>query len=320
MVRYYFDEEMRRQHKWRNWLHTALLLTGMGGVLFACAYGLFGPEGAMITIAGCAFAVVVAPRIAPEWVIRAHKGTRLTHENFPGGTAIVKALAMKAGLSHIPAIYYIPSRMLNAFATGHTDRAAIALTDGMLRRLTSRELTGVIAHEISHIRNGDLWLMGVADMISRMMSGLSYIGMFALLFALPFGQFVMPLWVSLLLVIAPTIASLLQLALSRAREYDADLEAATLTGDPGGLASALAKLERIQGRYWEEILLPGRRMPDPSLLRTHPPTEERIARLQSLTGVEQYTAPAAFGGLGAWQVHQYPDPRPPRFIWPGFWC
>ena len=87
-----------------------------------------------------------------------------------------------------------------------------------------------------------------------------------------------------LLLFAPQNATLLQLALSRARELDADLDAAGLTGDPGGLASALAKLERYQRGAWEQILIPGRRLPEPSVLRTHPPTAERIARLEALSG------------------------------------
>ncbi len=91
-----------------------------------------------------------------------------------------------------------------------------------------------------------------------------------------------PLLGLLLLIFAPTIGGLLQLALSRAREYDADLDAAALTGDPEGLASALALLERKQGAMWEGLILPGSRVPEPSLLRTHPKTENRIARLLAL--------------------------------------
>ena len=90
-----------------------------------------------------------------------------------------------------------------------------------------------------------------------------------------------PLLLIPLLVFAPQITTLLQLALSRAREFDADLDAAGLTGDPEGLASALAKLERYQRSAWEQILFPGYRLPQPSVLRTHPPTEERVARLQA---------------------------------------
>jgi heat shock protein HtpX len=164
---------------------------------------------------------------------------------------------------------------------------SIAITDGMLRTLTLRELTGVLAHELSHIRNNDLWIMNLADSISRLTSAMAFMGTLLVFVSLPlmlFGAVSFPLILVILLVFAPTIGSLLQLALSRAREYDADLDAAGLTGDPVGLASALEKLERLQVGGWERIMFPGRRMPDPSLLRTHPPTEERIRRLLSLRG------------------------------------
>ena len=102
----------------------------------------------------------------------------------------------------------------------------------------------------------------------------------------------LPIWFSggslvsfaliMLLVFAPQLTTLLQLALSRAREFDADLDAAGLTGDPAGLSSALAKLERQRRSHWEQILMPGRKMPEASLLRSHPPTKDRIARLSSL--------------------------------------
>ena len=128
-----------------------------------------------------------------------------------------------------------------------------------------------------------------------------------------------PFGAPIMMVFAPTIMSLLQLALSRAREYDADHSAAELSGDPEGLARALAKLERRSGAYWEEILLPGRRIPEPSLLRTHPPTAERLERLatiapdpeaaRALLRPEPVSLPAAFGIVSA----------PPGWRWSGVW-
>ncbi len=129
--------------------------------------------------------------------------------------------------------------------------------------------------------NGDLRVMGMADVLNRMTSFLSTAGLLGI--PLVFGIGVnAPLLGLLLMIFAPTIGGLLQLGLSRAREYDADLDGATLTGDPEGLASALRILEERQGAKWEGMVLPGSRLPHPSLLRTHPKTEERIARLQAL--------------------------------------
>jgi len=123
--------------------------------------------------------------------------------------------------------------------------------------------------------------MGLADVLNRITGFMSTLGLLGV--PLMFGTgWNIPLLGLLLLIFAPTIGGLLQLALSRAREYDADLDGAALTGDPEGLASALALLERRQGAVWEGLVLPGSRIPDPSLLRTHPRTEDRIARLLAL--------------------------------------
>ena len=122
-----------------------------------------------------------------------------------------------------------------------------------------------------------------------------------------------PLLLIPLLVFAPQITTLLQLALSRAREFDADLDAAGLTGDPGRLAVALAKLERYQRSTWEQILVPGYRLPQPSALRTHPPTHERVARLQGLSGAPSLPPLADRGAArieAAWpMVHGAPHGR-----------
>ena len=113
----------------------------------------------------------------------------------------------------------------------------------------------------------------------------------------------MPWLAVLVLLAAPTVGGLLQMALSRTREFDADLEAAILTGDPDGLASALTKLEQAQSRLWEGLVLPGGRIPDPSILRTHPVTADRVARLMALKA-----APGGPDSAG----HGAPTPRQPR--------
>lgn len=279
------SERQRRLHKLRNLAQSALLILGMLAVLGLCAFMVWGWAGLLWAIGLTGLSLLVAPSVAPEWVMRAYGARPLHPDDFPDGYALLRRLAARAGLERLPRLYWLPTELLNAFAVGRPERAAIGLSDGLLRALTPRELAGVLAHELSHVRNDDLWIMGLADVVSRLTSLLSWVGQFLLILNLPFlmaDQVVVPWLVVLLLVFAPTIVGLLQLALSRSREFDADLDAAALTGDPRGLASALAKLERYQGRYWEEILLPGRRMPVPSLLRTHPPTEERIRRLLDL--------------------------------------
>ena len=176
--------------------------------------------------------------------------------------------------------------MMNAFAVGRRDNSVVAVTDQLIRALTARELTGVLAHEISHIRNEDLKVMALADTVSRFTSLMSTVGIVSLLFNITWmasGSAAQVPWLGVIvLLFAPTIGGLLQMALSRTREFDADLGAAMLTGDPDGLANALTKLEKAQGKVWENLILPGGRIPDPSILRTHPLTEARVARLHAL--------------------------------------
>jgi heat shock protein HtpX len=154
-----------------------------------------------------------------------------------------------------------------------------------LRTMSPRELAGILAHELSHLRFGDTHLMALGDVISRLTATMSRVGQLLLILFLPaalMGAPFISLAGLLLLIFAPLANMLLQLALSRSREFNADLGAVELTGDPAGMASALEKLERSQwGSWWQRIFLPYRAM-QPNVLRTHPVTEERIKRLQQL--------------------------------------
>jgi heat shock protein HtpX len=214
--------------------------------------------------------------------------------------------------------------MMNAFATGGRDDAAIVLSDGLLRRLGQREITGVLAHELAHVANGDIQVMAFADTVSRITGLLGLFGQLLLILSVPLvllGFEAPPLGALLVLIAGPTLSALAQLALSRNREYEADRTAAELSGDPAGLASALDKLERYQGRFWEQVMLPGRHLPDPSLLRTHPPTEERIARLMELMpGGRRLFPPSA--GLDRWELPTLLArgvEHPPRWHITGLW-
>lgn len=285
MTRRVIDGEARRRAKRRNLLHSCVLLVGMVALLVGITWLVLGFELALWALAGWAIALVLSPKVSPGMVLRLYRGRALSPAAFPEGYELIEELCRRAGVSRPPLLYYIPSNMLSAFTLGRRGDVAIAVTDGMLRTLTLRELAGVLAHEISHVANNDLWVMNLADGISRLTGLLAYFGFFLFLFALPLLLLTgngAPLLISIILVFAPTAMALLQLALSRAREYEADLDAAALTHDPEGLASALAKLERYQARLWEQLFLPGRGMPDPSLLRTHPRTGDRIERLLAL--------------------------------------
>jgi heat shock protein HtpX len=228
--------------------------------------------------------LALRPDVPPRMVLSLYGAQPLPPSVAPDLHRYVRALAERAGLPAVPRLYYVASPVANAFAVGRTTDAALAITDGLLRRLNSRQLVGVLAHEVCHIRADDVRIMNLSDVVGRVTHALAYLGLFLLVLSLPLTMSgsTSPVLVAALLAAVPTVVSLLQLALSRAREYDADLAAAALTGDPEGLASALEQLERTEGRLWERVMVPRRRAPDPLLLRTHPATAERARRLREL--------------------------------------
>lgn len=316
------QDRRRLIHKLRNWLQSAVLIAGMAAIAGGCAWTLWGTSGLIWTFLGVALGLALSPSVPPELVMNIYRAAPLDEDDFPAGYALVRALAERAELPALPRLYLVPSTILNAFAVGRPNHAAIAVTDALLRALSGRELASILAHEISHVRHDDLRIMSLADTMSRLTGFVSYFGMLLLMVNLPLliatGHGIPWLLIGLL-IFAPTVMSLLQLALSRAREFDADLDAVGLTGDPEGLISALDKLERYQGRLWEEILFPGRRIPEPSLLRTHPPTEERIRRLRDLAPRQRQPVLEELpesAGLGPGR--RIVSGRP-RWHWPGLW-
>jgi heat shock protein HtpX len=320
------DPDALRRHKRRNLAQSALLLAGIALILGGCGYLLFGPSGLLGLGLGAALVLLLSPSLSPAMVLRLYRARPLQPAELPALFEVVARLSQRAGLARPPQLCYVPSAILNAFAVGRREQAVIGLSDGLLRALDLRELSAVLAHEISHIRNDDLWLMGLADLAGRMTRTMALLGLALLVLSLPFwltgGGGLASFALVVLLLLAPQLTTLLQLALSRAREFDADLDAAGLTGDPAGLIAALAKLERQQRGLWEQILLPGRRLPEPSLLRTHPPTAERIARLQALYAREPMHEPvlAALGLPGRPAAPAWPAVlRAPRGHLIGYW-
>lgn len=314
------DGNEHKSFKFRNIAHSVILIAAIGAITSLCAYSIWGRSGIVWAVAALVLVVIFAPRIGPEMIMNFFKARPVDELRGAELLKLLEELSRRAGLAAVPRLYVIPSPTLNAFATGTREHASIAVTEALLRSLTLREMAGVLAHEIAHIRNNDLWIMGLADVMSRFTRILSLIGVFTFFVQLPMalmGKPVIP-WLALaLLYAAPAITGLLQLALSRAREYDADLGGASLTGDPEGLAQALTKLERYQGRLWEDIFLPGRRIPQPSVLRSHPETGERVRRLRALQTVaaKPLRAPeteAVVLGLGVL-------PRRAHYHWNGYW-
>jgi heat shock protein HtpX len=298
-----------------NALHTVLLFAGMVILLAVLGLSFAGVRGLLWAGVLSVPFLLLSQRLSPRIVLGMIGARPLPAHEAPGLYRLVQELARRAQLSRLPRLYIIPGMRMNALSVGHRDDAAIGMTEGLLHHLSDREVTGVLAHEITHIQHDDMRVMGFAHLINRMTQMLSSLGQFLLLLNLPlllFGAAPISWFAVLLLLIAPTVSGLLQLALSRTREFDADLGAAQLTGDPVGLATALKKMDQNEASILERIVFPGyRRAPDPSLFRTHPQTEERVKRLLDLTDVEQLPASQESEMRTVWPVGRWQRPNGP---------
>jgi len=278
------DRQRLAQLRRRNLLQSVLVLAAMGLLTAGLGWLLAGVDGIVWGLGAGVVALLLQPGLSWPLLQRLYRARPLRIEEAPGLYQIVRALADRAELSAPPALFYIPSPVVQAVTVGRGEEPAIGITDGLLRLLSRRELAGVLAHEISHIRHRDLWLMQLAGAAGRLTHLFSTLGLVLIFLYMPLAlmsEVAIPLPLLLLLVFAPTVSAMLQLALARTREFAADAGAVELTGDTRGLISALDKLERIQGGLWEGF---SRRPRGPlaRLLRTHPEASERIARLEAL--------------------------------------
>jgi heat shock protein HtpX len=309
------------RHKLKNSLQALGLVICMVGLLALVGWLVFGWSGLFILGSAGVAVLLFSPRLSPRIMLGLYNARRLTRDDAPGLHDVLEELSGRAGLERLPELYYLRTSAVNAFSVGNRNNAVLALSHGMLAAMSRREIAGIIAHELSHVRSGDMWVMGLADMVSRMTSLMSLAGQILLLINLPLlfmQDQTISWWLILVLLFSPNLAALMQLALSRSREFNADLEAARISGDPEGLASALAKIERAERGVFERILMPGRKIPSPSVLRTHPDTSERVRRLKELSG--RTRRPGLFRDGPAETPARFAAPRrPPRRRWPGIW-
>jgi heat shock protein HtpX len=282
-------------------LRTTLLLTALTLVLVTIG-GYFGGRNGMtiallVAAVGNAFAYFFSDKIA-LWSSGAQPVTR---EQLPRLYEVMERLAAKANLP-VPKLYVVPEAAPNAFATGRNPHhASVAVTEGLLQLMNDDELEGVIAHELSHVRNYDILISSIAATIAGAITYLARIGYWTNLFGggrdddrEGGGGFAG----ILMLILAPLAAFLLQLGISRQREYSADATGARMVGQPYGLISALQKLGAYNQRIPTTTLPPttaalcivkpmfGSEVLS-SLFSTHPPLEDRIAALREMTVVPQ---------------------------------
>lgn len=284
-----------------NWVKTFMLMAAITA-LFIVIGGMIGGRGGMMI----ALLIALGMNFFSYWfsdklVLRMYNAQEVDAGTAPQFYGMVQELAQRAGLP-MPRVYLINEDAPNAFATGRNpENAAVAATTGILRVLSDRELRGVMAHELAHVRHRDILTSTIAATMAGAISALANMAMF-------FGgrdengNRTNPIASIAVAILAPLAASLIQMAISRAREFEADRGGAEISGDPQALASALDKIHRyaqgIPFQAAEEhpataqmmIMNPLAGGGIANLFSTHPSTEERIARLMQMAQTGAYPA------------------------------
>ena len=278
-----------------NTVKAALLLGALTGLLMLIG-GLIGGRGGVFI----AFLFALVLNFGSYWfsdriVLRMYRAQEVAESSAPELHQIIRTLALKAGLP-VPRIFIIPEETPNAFATGRDDKhAVVAVTEGILRILNKEELEGVIAHELSHIKNRDMLISSIAATLAGAIVMLAHMAQWAAIFGggrsedEEDGGGIIGLIA--MAVLAPLAATIIQMTISRSREYLADATGASITHNPYGLAAALEKLTKTAqviplhanpstAHLFIVNPLSGKSLMN--LFSTHPPLEERIARLRSM--------------------------------------
>jgi len=279
-----------------NAIKTTVLLGLLTGLLLWIGQWLGGPQGLMLALVFTAVMNIGSYWFSDRIVLAMYGARELSEQDAPELFRVVRELATGIPMP-MPRVYLVPSESPNAFATGRSpEHAAVAVTEGILRLLTHDELRGVLAHELSHVRNRDTLISAVAATLAGVIMMVARMAYWAALFggvrrdereegggALGFLA---------MIIVAPIAATLIQLAISRAREYEADASGARILHKPEELASALEKIATVSSRIplpagpatahlW--IISPLRGVRFANLFSTHPPIEERIRRLRAMT-------------------------------------
>ncbi len=264
-------------------LESMLILVVMVALLLIVGLQVFGFEGLwlvliMVTIMAYA-GVRRGKRVIPE------QARYIDRSEAPELYSLLDELSSRAGLKREPHFYLLPMNMLNAATIDHEPNPIIMITPPTLSYLSGREMRGIVAHELAHLQNRDLVLLQLIQIVQIVTHSLSQVAWIMLIIFLPLlimDETVFPFYLLILLFLAPLLSVVLQLAFSKSREYNADLGAVDLTGDPEGLASALEKIDRVHS-FMNDMFLPfSRKRRETSLFRSHPHIDRRVNMLRNL--------------------------------------
>ncbi|MBV6476414.1 MAG: zinc metalloprotease HtpX [Rhodocyclaceae bacterium] len=275
-----------------NWLKTAILMAGILALFAAVGGAIGGAQGMVIAFLLGAGMNFFAYWFSDKMVLRMYNAQEVDEASSPYLYNMVRELAQRAQIP-MPRVYLIDEAQPNAFATGRNpEHAAVAATTGILQLLSARELRGVMAHELSHVKHRDILISTISATIAGAISSLAQFGM--LFGGSRDGERANPIVAIVVMILAPIAAMLIQMAISRAREFEADRGGAEISGDPHALADALAKIdayargipmqtaeahpETAQMMIMNPLSGGGLR----GLFSTHPATEERIGRLRAM--------------------------------------
>lgn len=300
-----------------NWFKTALLLGVMTVFITLIGRTLGGPQGMLL-----AFVLAMGMNIFSYWfsdkiVLRMYRAREIGPNESPELYRMVQDITRRAGLP-MPRLYVIPEAAPNAFATGRNPQhAVVAVTEGLLKLMGKEETRGVLAHELAHVKNRDILIGSIAATMAGAVMILANMARWSAFFGRASrdneegGSGLGVIGIIAMSIIAPLAAMLIQMAISRSREYHADQTGASFVGHGEGLASALEKLGAYSGKIPMQaspstahmfIVNPLSGKSLMSLFSTHPPLEERIARLRGLSG---YARPAENGSAGAREAQNF---------------
>jgi len=275
-----------------NWFKTTVLMAGIVVLFGMVGAALGGAGGMMIALAIAAAMNVYAYWFSDQAVLKIYNAQEVDESSAPQFYRMVRELAQNAQLP-MPKVYIIDEAQPNAFATGRDpEHAAVAATTGIMRILSERELRGVMAHELTHVKHRDTLISTISATIAGAISSIAQFGM--LFSGGQRDRNVHPAVAILIMILAPLAAMLIQMAISRAREFEADKGGAEISGDPEALASALQKIHNYAHQIPMEtaemnpqtaqmmIINPLSGGGISGLFSTHPQTEERVARLMAM--------------------------------------